>query len=377
MNPAEALRRGWGLDAAVTPLGEGHINDTYLARIPGADAPTGTEPAAERAGRTKIPTKRGPGWRADQSSTFSYDVAGPQLPPAAEPSNEGTGKRVLQRINQRVFRDPQLLMENVALASAHLNRKRPGWTPALIPARDGRLWAELDGEVWRLWSHIDGRSLSRLASNAQAEAAGRAFGRTRRWLQDIEGLDQREVIPGFLQLRHYLAAYDAGPKAQPELAAFIETRRSLSDRFRQPNGYIHGDCKVDNLIFDTDDEVVAVLDLDTLMCGHWAWEFGDLVRSALDGTVRPARFAAVAKGYLAEADVQAAVDDLILAPRYLAFMLGLRFLTDHLQGDRYFKVRARGENRQRALAQFRLLQALETEESTLRDCAAEVLAERA
>ena len=334
MNPTEALRRGWGLDAAVTPLGEGHINDTYLARIPGADSPTGTEP-----------------------------------------SNEGTGKRVLQRINQRVFRDPQLLMENVALASAHLNRKRSGWTPALIPARDGRLWAELDGEVWRLWSHIDGRSLSRLASNAQAEAAGRAFGRTRRWLQDIKGLHQREVIPGFLQLPHYLAAYDAGPKAEPELAAYIEGHRSLSNRFRQPNGYIHGDCKVDNLIFDADDEVAAVLDLDTLMWGHWAWEFGDLVRSTLDSAVRPARFAAVAKGYLAEADVQAEVDDLIFAPRYLAFMLGLRFLTDHLQGDRYFKVRAGGENRQRALAQFRLLQALEAEESALRDCAAKVLAE--
>ena len=130
---------------------------------------------------------------------------------------------------------------------------------------------EFEGEVWRLWSYIDGRSLSRLESDAQAEAAGRAFGRTRRWLQDIDGVDRREVIPGFLQLRHYLAAYAAGPRAEPQLAAFIDARRSLAERFRRPNGYIHGDCKIDNLVFDDGDKVVAVLDLDTLMWGHWAW----------------------------------------------------------------------------------------------------------
>ena len=325
MNPTAALLHGWGLRAVVTPLGQGCINDTYLAQLP----------------------------------------------------DRGAGRWVLQRINQRVFRDPQLLMANVAAASAHLNRKRPGWTPALTPTTDGRWWAELDGEVWRLWSHIEGRSLSCLANDAQAEAAGRAFGRTRRWLQDIDGMDRREVIPGFLQLRHYLAAYDAGPKAEPQLAAFIDARRGLSDRFRQPNGYIHGDCKVDNLMFDEADEVLAVLDLDTLMRGHWAWEFGDLARAALDGAMRPSRFRAVAKGYIAEAGVATEAEDLVLAPRYVTFMLGLRFLTDHLQGDRYFKVAAPGENRQRALAQFRLLQALEAKEAALRDCAAAVLAESA
>ncbi len=326
MTPTQALHHGWGLNALVTPLGKGHINDTYLAQV-------STAPSAGKNSR----------W-------------------------------VLQRINRMVFRDPQLVMKNVAAASAHLNRKRPGWTPALIPASDGQQWAELDGEVWRLWSYIEGRTLPRLQNDAQTEAAGRAFGRTRRWLQDIDGLGRREVIPDFLQLPHYLAAYDAGPKAEPKLAAFIDARRHLAERLRQPNGYIHGDCKVDNLIFDDENEVLAVLDLDTLMRGHWAWEFGDLVRSALAEAARPARFKAAAKGYLDEAEVRADVDDLILAPRYVAFMLGIRLLTDHLQGDRYFKVSAPGENRERALTQFRLLEAMETEEPAFRDCAADVLA---
>ena len=119
-----------------------------------------------------------------------------------------------------------------------------------------------------------------------------------------DGLGRREVIPNFLQLPHYLTAYDAGPKAEPKLAAFIDARRHLAERLRQPNGYIHGDCKVDNLIFDDENEVLAVLDLDTLMRGHWAWEFGDLVRSALAEAARPARFKAAAKGYLDEAEVR-------------------------------------------------------------------------
>lgn len=341
LGPTAALLRGWGLQAVATPLGQGQINDTFLAQLPDGDSHAG---GGASGGRRRLQSDR------------------------------GAGRWVLQRINQKVFRDPHLLMANVAAASAHLNRKRPGWTPALMPTTDGRWWAELDGEVWRLWSHIEGRSLPRLANDAQAEAAGRAFGRTRRWLQDIAEMDRREVIPGFLQLRRYLAAYDAGPRAEPRLAAFIDARRGLSDRFRQANGYIHGDCKVDNLMFNEADEVVAVLDLDTLMRGHWAWEFGDLARAALDGAVRASRFKAVAAGYLAEAGLAAKAEDLVFAPRHVCFMLGLRFLTDHLQGDRYFKVAAPGENRQRALAQFRLLQALEAEEAALRHCAAEVLA---
>lgn len=352
MNPTAALLRCWGIRAVVKPLGKGHINDTYLASIPHTDSLAGAGALEEAC--------------AEPSSSL-----------AAKPPNRGAGRWVLQRINQRVFHNPRLLMEHVAAASAHLNRKRPGWTPALMPTTDGRWWAELDGEVWRLWSYIKGRSLSCLANDAQAEAAGRAFGRTRRWLQDIAGMDRREVIPGFLKLRHYLAAYDAGPRAEPQLAAFIDARRGLSDCFRQPNGYIHGDCKVDNLVFDDGDEVVAVLDLDTVMRGHWAWEFGDLARAALDGAVRPSRFGAVAKGYVAQAGVPAQAEDLVLAPRYVTFMLGVRFLADHLLGNRYFKVAAPGENRERAQAQFRLLEALEAEQSALRDCAAEVLAESA
>ena len=318
---AAALTEGWSIQADLSRLGRGRINDSYLA--------------------------------------------------------QGANDRwVLQRINPVVFPKPDVLMDNVARASAHLNAKRPGWTPALIPTRDGASHVQLDSGIWRLWSHVGGRSLAKLENDEQAEAAGRAVGLTRRWLQDLPGPRLVEAIPGHLQLDHYLAAFDAGPNAEPELMDFIDARRHLAGHFRERNGTIHGDGHLDNLMFGPDGSVVAVLDLDTAMWGHWAWDFGDLVRSALGGEVLTTRFAAVARGYLRTAGVQAQAKELVMAPRHITFMIGLRYLTDHLAGDRYFKVVAHGENRQRALARFRFLQALEAAEPAFMDSAASLVEAR-
>ena len=315
MTTAEAaLAEGWGMAAVLAPLGRGRINDSYLAQ-------------------------------------------------------SGADRWVLQRINRFVFPRPDVLMDNVARASAHLNAKLPGWTPTLIPTRDGASHAQLDSDIWRLWSYADGRSLSRLDSDRQAEAAGRAVGQTRRWLQDLPGPRLDAALPGHLQLDRCLADFDACQGAEPQLIDFIDARRNLATRFRERNGNIHGDGHLENLRFGNDGSVTAVLDLDTVMWGHWAWDFGDLVRSALGGQALPTRFAAAARGYLDAANVQASVDDLVMAPRYVTFMIGLRYLTDHLDGDRYFKVDAHGENRQRALDRFRFLQALEAAEPAFIDSA--------
>ena len=321
MTAADALAEGWGIQAVPSPLGSGRINDSYLVQ----------------------------------------SAAGSAQKPA--------GRWVLQRINPFVFRKPEVLMDNVVRVSAHLNAKRPGWTLALVPTRAGGSHAELDSGIWRLWSYVGGRSLSKLNNDQQAKAAGRALGQTRRWLQDLPGARLEETIPGHLQLDHHLAEFDAREGADPQLIDFIDVRRSLAGHFRERNGYIHGDGHLDNLIFGADGDVTAVLDLDTVMWGHWAWDFGDLVRSALGCRVLTARFEAVARGYLDTAEVQANAQDLALAPRYVTFMIGVRYLADHLDGDRYFKVSKPGENLQRALDRFRLLEALEKAEPGLTDAA--------
>ena len=311
LNPRAVLGAAWRFDARPKPLGAGIIHDTFLV---------------ERDGE----------------------------------------RMVLQRINRGVFRDPQLLMRNVARVSAHLSAKQPGWAPALIPTAAGQSFAFSGEQVWRMWTYLPGASALRVVENdRQAEAVGRGFGRTYRWLQDLSGPKLEDTIPGFLQLDHYLREFEQCRSAPPKLAAAVTARRGLANRFRVRTGYIHGDCRVEHLAFDDSGEPTGVLDLDTVMWGNWAWEFGDLIRAMAGERLVPSRFEAAARGYLSEAGVAATAEDLVVAPRYTTFMLAVRFLSDHLRGDRYFKTTNRDENLRRATGQLHLLEAMEAMEPAM------------
>jgi Ser/Thr protein kinase RdoA (MazF antagonist) len=322
--------------ASVAPLGDGHINDTWLVV------------AAEQR------------W-------------------------------VLQRVNERVFSQPVELMVKVAGVVAHLQRhggRGAIAVPSLVPTAAGAAWhQDAQGAVWRVWQYVSGtRTVQALGNVVQAEAAGRAFGALQVALADLPDAVP-DPIPGFMQLGHYLGQLDAAvaanepePQAQTALAA-VAARRDLAGSFGDRDRLIHGDCKIDNLLFhEQRDAVVCVIDLDTVMRGHWAWDFGDLVRSAAAdgvGSAAPVafdieRFAALARGFVGSGAVARDADALVLAPRYVALMLAVRFLTDHLEGDRYFKVRARGDNLQRARQQLELLGAMEGQERAMVEVASRV-----
>lgn len=292
---------------------------------------------------------------------------------------------VLQRLNPAVFPEPESVAAKVAAVVDHLNgppARLGAWlrVPRLETTRRGGAWHEDAAGVWRLWQLVaPARTLDPLENPTQAEAAGRAFGAFQAALTDFAGpagVGIPDPIPGFLQLDHYLGELDravagAGALAAPVEAALgvVADRRELATAFAARNRVIHGDCKVDNLLFHPGrDEVLAVIDLDTVMYGHWAWDFGDLVRSAAaDGSVcNVPRFAAVGRGFAAAAAVAADAETLLLAPRYVGLMLGVRFLVDHLAGDRYFKVAARGENLTRARRQLALVQDMERQETAMR-----------
>lgn len=304
----------------------------------------------------------------------------------------GSDRLVLQRLNPAVFPDPAAVAAKVAAVVEHLDgppaRLGAGLrVPRLEKTRRGRAWHEAAAGVWRLWQHVaPARTLDPLDNPVQAEAAGRAFGAFQAALTDFagpadatgpaDGAGLPDPIPGFLQLDHYLDELDravaaAGPLPEAAEAALeiVRDRRDLATAFAARNRVIHGDCKVDNLLFHPGrDEVLAIIDLDTVMYGHWAWDFGDLVRSAAaDGTAcNVSRFAAVCRGFTAAAAVAADAETLLLAPRYVGLMLGVRFLADHLAGDRYFKVTARGENLTRARRQLALVRDMERQESAMR-----------
>ena len=321
-SPATVVRAGWFEARRISPLGEGLVNDTLLVE-------------------------------ADR------------------------GRFVLQRVNAAVFPDPWGIVEKVGRVVAFLERRAPGRVPRLEPTRDGTWgWRDEAGGVWRLWHYVEhARTLQSLENVAQARAAGQAFGELQSLLRALDS-DVPDPIPGFLQLDHYLEELDAALQAAANLTAdvdrwvaVVDQRRDLAAVFVARDRLIHGDCKVNNLLFRADEDAVArILDLDTVMWGHWAWDFGDLVRSAAadGGEFSPQRFLALVEGFLPAAGIEADPDSLLLAPRYVALMLGVRFLTDHLRGDRYFRVTARGDNLQRAEEQFQLLQRMEEREAELR-----------
>ncbi len=323
-------------DARFEPLGSGHINDTLLA------------------------------------------------------TTDGHAPVVLQRINEQVFTDPGRVMGNLARIQVHLESRAPGLIPALIRTHDGHdSYRDEAGGWWRLWEYLpDGRTIEQTRDPAVCRAAAYAFGRFQHLLCDLPGPPIEPTIPGFLELAGYLERFDAVMASAPDATAaithacggvaFIDRYRSLVAELPKGDAVIHGDCKLNNLLFASEGATVrAVLDLDTIMAGHWAWDFGDLARSVLTGALSGALSGAVneAAGAAARHDPQevlplfaALVDGfqtgserrldaraLAVAPVYVAFMLGIRFLTDHLEGDRYFKVSGPGENLDRARRQFALI----------------------
>ncbi len=320
-----------------------------------------------------------------------------------------SGEYVLQQISREVFPDPRRIADNlkqlfeVVAGDRNFRYQLPEPLPSLdgrslvglqpaaaVPAGDDRavdraVNDSVDGSgpsYWRLCRRIaNGRTLQSLVNIEQARAAGEAFGCFQRMTTALDPLALGEVIPGFHKLDGYLcsleasiAASDVLEPSEADLVTRLLDRQqaylsgvALTDQ--STDVVIHGDCKVNNLLFAEDgDAVVAVLDLDTLMAGAWWLDFGDLVRSAAfspHGVFRHAYYAAVAEGFFfgrgtfPDSDVEAA----LRAPAHVGFMLAVRFLDDHFRGDRYFRVRRHGDNLQRAKAQVEQFLQLEADEN--------------
>ncbi len=318
-----------------------------------------------------------------------------------------SSRYVQQRINAQVFRDPARVMKNVARVTAHvlaaLERagapERERRALRLVPARDGApCWLGDAGETWRTWHYVEGAS-SRDVVTTPAEAAGaaEAFARFQRLLADLPGPRLHETIPDFQNARvrfeQLVEAASLDPagrlaECRHELA-FAEAREPLVDRLNQlaaagkiPERVTHGDTKINNVLFDTaTGEPLCVIDLDTVMPGFAVYDFGDLARTAATRAaederdlslvrVDPDLFGALAAGWLRGAGdllLPAERDELVFAARLLPLVIGMRFLADHLAGDRYFRCDRLGHNLDRARTQFELAADFERRTGELED----------
>ncbi|WP_190288037.1 phosphotransferase enzyme family protein [Marichromatium sp. AB32] len=309
---------------------------------------------------------------------------------------------VLQRINARVFPDPARVIANQAALAAVWDA--PGLDiPAPLPTRDGGFALHDDsGACWRLTRFIaPSRSLARLDHPAQARAVGEALGRFHRTLARHAPLPLQTALPGFHDTPAYLAGLrrldTPTARRDPTLAEsldFVAQRAPLAATLataraegRIGEHVVHGDPKLDNLLFSTDaTRVVALIDLDTVQPGLIHHDLGDCLRSCCNRAGEggaSARFdlalaAAILGGYAAATDGLLDAEERALIPqalRLVPFELGIRFLTDHLQGDRYFRVRRHGDNLRKARVQFALVADLERQtdeiETLVEHCFAE------
>lgn len=324
-----------------SPLGSGHINDTFLA-------------------------------------TYACDG--------------GSMKFVHQRINTDVFRDPEAVMENISRVLDHLGAKcRAGDSIAagmsaleLVPAIDGRNFVVLGGdEYWRTYLYVDGaETIDTAATPSQVKNAAAAYGRFQRLLADLPGPRLHDTIPGFHDtdsrygdLRAAVEDDDAGRAAACGVEiGFAESESRLATAIHLsalPERITHNDTKLNNVMLDVaTGEAVCVIDLDTVMPGTVLYDFGDMVRSATITTAEDEPdadavridlnvFEALATGYLgATADWLTAEETagLGLSCEVITYEIGIRFLSDFLRGDRYFKTAYTEHNLVRARAQFALLE---------------------
>jgi len=309
-------------------------------------------------------------------------------------------RRVLQCLNTQVFRDPALVMRNCHTVTAHLGRERTAGRYAyavleLVPTLAGEPAAILaDGTWWRMYDHVPNTRTHDIAGNASlVSEAGRAFGAFAAALSDVDPKDVGEVIPRFhdpvARFDAFLAAKQADragrvAASQSECEAALGYRDVL-DHWRGlldaglPRRVTHNDCKLNNLLFDADDRARCVIDLDTVMPGSLLFDFGDMARTMVspvpeDSTdlasigVGHDHFAALARGYVEGCDgllTSLERGNLVFAARLVTGVMALRFLTDWLDGDRYYRIDRPAHNLERARNQLALFTVLSAQADSL------------
>ena len=275
---------------------------------------------------------------------------------------------VLQRVSENVFPDPHLVQRQTQRITEHLsnndgfsNRYR---VPKLQPSKTGEFHHVAESGFWRLWQYFaNTQVVESFEYPTQIALTARAFADYQRVLADLPGQPLSETIEGFLQLDFYLQQFSQVAKDAPkDLMNAVAHLQNQESGFSEFNAHVHADCKVNNLLFNAQGtRVAAVIDLDTTMYGHWAWDFGDLMRSIAfsRGRADLVDYENAAEGFLLGLQkpvTEQTVQDMVQVPGHIAGMLGLRFLTDHLVGDVYFRVSEAGQNLQRAREQFSLME---------------------
>ena len=306
---------------------------------------------------------------------------------------------ILQRINLHVFRNPEGMMGNIEAVTSHLRHKikSSGGDPerealSLIPTINGDSYCLTEeGEYWRGYLFISNARTYEIIENVDhAYHAGAAFGKFLRWLSDYPAHNLIETIPDFHHTRKrfetFVAAADKDELnrahlVKDEIKFVLQREKEVSilvDAHASgelPLRITHNDTKFNNVMIDDESGAgVCVIDLDTVMPGLSLYDFGDAIRTLANPAAEDEAdlslvnfdlqiFDLYTHGYLdAVGNVLTSQekDHLAFSAILMTLECGMRFLTDHLQGDEYFKIYREDHNLDRCRTQFKLVADMET-----------------
>ncbi len=328
------------------PFGHGHINDTFLIQTEGADTPD----------------------------------------------------FILQRKNHRIFKDVPGMLKNIILATGHIraNLEAAGESETdrkvmtYLEASDGEYYVlDSTGNYWTLFLYIrDSYGIEEVTKPEQAYSAGKAFGNFQLQLSDLDGSLLIDTIPNFHNGKFRFWQFEQSIKNNTagrvdEMTDVISKLMARSAEMTQlqewlDNGALplritHNDTKINNVLFDEQDQILCVIDLDTVMPGSILFDFGDAIRTLGNNAVEDepdlskisfnaGYYEAYSKGYLSESNrflTSLEKENLAYSCRYMVWEQSIRFLTDYLNGDTYYKIAYPDHNKVRTLSQVRYLEVLE------------------
>ncbi len=329
----------------------------------------------------------------NETYTATYDQGGTQV------------RYIHQRINHEVFKDPAGVMDNLVRVTRHLRGKlaaagvkdltRRALT--VVPTHDGASFFKTsEGEYWRTFVFIEKvRTFEAVETTAQAFEAGRAFGEFQSLLVDLPGKRLAETIPHFHHTRRRFDAMVAATEkdvanraasAKAEIGWAMKQSDTVDivlnalAKKKIPERITHNDTKFNNVMLDTETrKAMCVVDLDTVMPGTPLYDFGDMVRTTTSPTMEDEldlskvkmqmpMFKALARGYLGSAGEFLTKNERALiafSGKLITLTIGLRFLTDYVMGDVYFRVHRPQHNLDRCRTQFRLAESIARQEEAM------------
>jgi len=300
----------------------------------------------------------------------------------------GSDRFILQKINKTVFKQPQLIDENIHSINEYLTQFKPAYKLcAPLPSLTGKTLVEFENEYYRLFEFIPSDTYP-VADNIEiAFEAAKKFGEFTKVLSGFNAEILNETIPHFhdLQLRYtqFLHAIKNGDEKRlnhaqgiiQSLLQYTDIVDAYNEILKNPcfkKRVTHHDTKISNVLFDDNNKAICIIDLDTVMPGYFISDVGDMMRTYLSPVseeetnfnlieLRDDFFHAIAKGYLSEMKNEfssAEITAFVYAGKFMIYMQALRFITDYLNNDIYYGAKYELHNFNRAQNQLRLLECL-------------------